>query len=298
MSAAASSLVCGFCGEELASVATLTSTDSVAHLLPDDPVIIQNREALEWMHKRCAMKWVEEKDIDQLQLAIPLTTNCIKQGGVRCYFPPDTRVAPVIDNDRDSFHVSLGNESDRGCVLVAAAFIDHVLADLLCTHFSNKETGERLVRARLSPLGTFSSRIMAAFALGLLTESEHKQLEIVRRIRNDFAHEFANVRFSESRIKERVQSLPAHPTVMSSAEDPTRVRFESAVNVLLTNLRHRLDVWASQEAAPITLPWWLPCDGSGVMKISDTVELAVDLRDPWLMSLADRVSRFHGPADT
>jgi DNA-binding MltR family transcriptional regulator len=237
------------------------------------------------------MKWVDEHDIAQVQVTIALAPNSLKQGGVLVYFPPDTSVEPVVDRDRDSFKLALENESERGCVLVASAFLDHVLVELLCKHFSNKSAGDKLVRGFNSPLGTFSSRITAAFALGLLAESEHKQLDLIRRIRNDFAHTFANVRFSDPAIKDRVQILPAHPVAMSSAEDPTRQRFESAVEVLLSNLRHRLAEWPSQEALPAALPWRYPCDESGAMKISGTVELGVELRDPWLMSLADRAKK-------
>jgi len=289
--AAASHSVCGVCEEKLASVVTLTTTDGVAHLLPDDPVFIQHPEAPGRMHKSCAMKWVEEQDIVQVQVAIALAPNSLKQGGVMVYFPPDTTVERVVDRDHDSFKLALENESERGCVLVATAFLDHILEEVLCTHFSNKSAGDKLVTGFNGPLSTFSSRITAAFALGLLSESEQKQLDVVRRIRNDFAHTFANVRFSDPPLPPRVQTLPAHQVAMSSAEDPTRQRFESAVEVLLSNLRHRLDEWSSQEAAPVTMPCCYPCDDSGAMKISGTVELGVELRDPWLTSLAHRAKK-------
>lgn len=289
--AASSHSVCGVCGEELAAVVTLTAADGVAHLLPDDPVFIQHPEAPGPMHKRCAMKWVEEQDIVQVQVAIALAPNSLKQGGVMMYFPPDTKVERVVDRDHDSFKLALENESERGCVLVAAAFLDHILEQVLCTQFSNKSAGDKLVTGFNSPLGTFSSRITAASALGLLSDSEQKQLDMIRRIRNDFAHIFANVGFNDPAIKDRVQTLPAHPVAVSSAEDPTRQRFESAVAVLLSNLRHRLNEWSGQEAAPVTLPSCYPCDDSGAIKISGTVQLGVELRDPWLMSLADRAKK-------
>jgi hypothetical protein len=134
-------------------------------------------------------------------------------------------------------------------------------------------------------------RITAALALALIAEIEHKQLELVRRIRNQFAHEFSNVGFSDPAVKDLVQALPAHPVAMSSAENPTRRRFESAVEVLLSNLRYRVDEWSKREVPSATLPWFYPIDDSGAMKVSKKVELGVELRDPWLMSLAERAKK-------
>ncbi len=287
----ASSSVCGFCGEGLASVVTLTATGGVAHLLPDDPVCIQHPDAPGPMHKRCAMKWVEDHGAVQVKVAIALAANSLGQGGVRTYAPPDTPVTLVVDEDVDSYKLSIENESERGCILVAAAFLDFVLEEMLCSHFLNKPAGDDLVRGFNGPLGTFSSRITAAFALGLIAETEQKQLDLVRRIRNECAHEFTNLGFSDPAVKNRVNALPGHPVALSSAEDPTRRRFETAVEVLLANLRYRLDKWSSRKVPPASLPWFFPVDDLGVMEISETVELEIELRDPWLMSLANRAKK-------
>ena len=287
---APTSQICGVCKEELAPVATLTVVDGVAHLLPKDPVVIQHLKAPYPMHKCCAMNWFKKEDLEQAQVTIPLAPNSIGHGGISTYFPPDTIVTPIADKDGDSFKFALRNESERGCVLAAAAFLDSVLAEMLIVRFTNGRVGEKLVRGFNSPLGTFSSRITAAFALGLLAESEHKQLDRIRRIRNDFAHTFANVRFVDPGVKSRVEILPAHPVAMSSAEEPTRRRFESAIEVLLSNLRYRLDNWRDEEAASVTLSWCFPCNDSGAMKISEVIELGVELRDPWLESLRGQPS--------
>ena len=286
--AGSSSSVCKMCGEKLALVVTLTAADGAAQLLPDDPVLIQHPDSPGFMHKHCAMKWVDEQGNIPVQISFRLLPNSLRQGGDWVYFPPDTSVELVVDKDRDSFRLAFENESERGCVLVAAAFLDRVLEELLCKHFSNKLAGDQLVRGFNSPLGTFSSRITAALALGLLTESEHKQIDLVRRIRNEFAHTFANVKFSDSGIKSRVHLLPTHPISIGSAADPTRRSFETAVEVLLSNLRYRLDMWPKQENPLATLPCCYPCDDKGAIKFSGKVELGVELSDPWLISLGDR----------
>lgn len=85
--------------------------------------------------------------------------------------------------------IELTRESDRGVILVAGAMLDARL--------------ERAIRARLRddtkvadsllgvdrPVGAFSAKIRLAYLLGLITQSEQRELDLVRRIRNRAAHE-------------------------------------------------------------------------------------------------------------
>lgn len=62
------------------------------------------------------------------------------------------------------------------------------------------------------PLGTFSSRIKIAYLLGLLEESEFRDLELIRKIRNDCAHNRGDVDFGGAPHKDRIAELhtPKH----------------------------------------------------------------------------------------
>ena len=83
-------------------------------------------------------------------------------------------------------HTLLTRESDRGCVLVAAAMLDELLADLF-RKFLRPGTADELLKQG-SPLGFFSSRIQMAYAMGIINKEARDDLEIIRRIRNDAAH--------------------------------------------------------------------------------------------------------------
>jgi DNA-binding MltR family transcriptional regulator len=83
----------------------------------------------------------------------------------------------------------LKKESDRGCALVAAAYLENEINELLGGFFV--EQGAR-ARAALfdfnGPVGTFSSKIKMSAALGLIPEEIHSSLDLIRKIRNEFAH--------------------------------------------------------------------------------------------------------------
>jgi DNA-binding MltR family transcriptional regulator len=48
-------------------------------------------------------------------------------------------------------------------------------------------------------LGSFSNRMAAAFALGLISEREYKMADTLRQIRNEFAHRIV-VRYTDEKI--------------------------------------------------------------------------------------------------
>ena len=62
-----------------------------------------------------------------------------------------------------------------------------------------------------APFGTFSAKIVGALALGLINEDEHHDLEIIRGIRNEFAHKI-EVSFENQSFKSRCANfrLKAH----------------------------------------------------------------------------------------
>lgn len=56
-------------------------------------------------------------------------------------------------------------------------------------NLSNKETLHKRLFRHNGPLSTFSARLDMAFALYLIGEKTRHDLDIIRDIRNDFAHD-------------------------------------------------------------------------------------------------------------
>jgi len=98
-------------------------------------------------------------------------------------------------------------ESDRAAVILGAAKLDSLLAQIL-DHVllpSLSSTDELLEGD--SPLATFSSRINVCYRIGIITPEFAKSLHLVRRIRNGFAHELSGCSLDSGSHSDRVKSL-------------------------------------------------------------------------------------------
>ena len=113
----------------------------------------------------------------------------------------------------DSFH----EESDRGAAILAGSFIEHVLGQYLRSHISDRKVADELF-APLGPLSNFAQRIAIAHAFNLISKDQRKDLEIVLRVRNHFAHHPFDATFGTSEVKQRCGSL----SMFNGAKDDRR----------------------------------------------------------------------------
>jgi DNA-binding MltR family transcriptional regulator len=107
--------------------------------------------------------------------------------------PQPTELEAALKNLHSRFHEvrefrrMLDYGSHRGCALAAAAFLDERLKQLLSALFV-PGCVEGLLDGATAPLGTLSARILTAQALGLLPPKAARDLHLIRKIRNEFAH--------------------------------------------------------------------------------------------------------------
>ncbi len=106
---------------------------------------------------------------------------------------------------------SLLKESDRGSAIFSAAIL-HDDLEILLRAFCRKDEGsvKSIVDPLFqgyAPLATFSARIQIAYAMRLIPSGLYRKLEIVKRLRNDFAHESGPLDFRDSRCQSRLRLL-------------------------------------------------------------------------------------------
>lgn len=101
----------------------------------------------------------------------------------------------------------LNNQSDRGVAIVCASILDEQLKDVLSSFFIENDRAKKELFNTGEPLSTFSSKIKMSYYLGLITENEYKNIEMIRKIRNDFAHRITGISFSDSSVKNRCNHL-------------------------------------------------------------------------------------------
>jgi mannitol operon repressor len=169
--------------------------------------------------------------------------------------------------DIAAFVSELRRESDRGLALVAAALIDEKLADTLKAFFCQTYPAARLLREGNAALGTFSSKIELCFALGLIDSHEHSEIELIRKVRNEFAHSKHGLDFRGHRIQGLCASLTSD--LPEDADYPTtdpRFRFTNASVAMVLRLYHRPE-WVALERREAKE--WLPKDTTKWRSIAD-----------------------------
>ena len=72
-------------------------------------------------------------------------------------------------------------ETERGAALSSMAYIDHLLERTLAAFLIPNDSGAALTTGFNAPLGTFSARIAACHAMGLISEDETKECNLLGR---------------------------------------------------------------------------------------------------------------------
>lgn len=109
--------------------------------------------------------------------------------------------------DFNRLNSRLSGLDERGLVLSLSAFAEDSLGELLRVFMRDHPAVAALLDGFNAPLGTFSARIKAAVALGLITPDQFADLENLRKIRNKFSHTWDDVSFEDQDIKGRIEKF-------------------------------------------------------------------------------------------
>jgi len=91
------------------------------------------------------------------------------------------------------------SDSDRGCALLLAAFLEAHLEELLRSAFIRRKNVVDSLFEYPGPLCTFSAKIRIAYCLRLLHHYEYRDLIRIQKIRNKFAHELHGLSFKKDK---------------------------------------------------------------------------------------------------
>lgn len=109
----------------------------------------------------------------------------------------------------DEFKKNFASESDRACVVLIAARLDELIHQALSAHLLPPPTRDDNLLDSDRALGTFSARIDACYRLGLIDAEFCRALHLIRRIRNEFAHETSDSSLEQSPHRDRILQLAA-----------------------------------------------------------------------------------------
>jgi len=111
----------------------------------------------------------------------------------------------------DSFH----EESDRGAAVLVGGFVENYLGVYLQSLVVDPKVADDLFQA-VGPLSSFSQRIAVARAFGFISKGDYDDLNLIRRIRNHFAHHPLEVSFSASPVAQLATRLSEQETTSES----------------------------------------------------------------------------------
>jgi hypothetical protein len=149
----------------------------------------------------------------------------------------------------DTFRREFRKESDRASVILAAAMIEKSLEMIIRAKLIPSLSKEdELFDKPYAPLRNFKAMIELAYRIGLISSNLYRDLNIIRDIRNDFAHDIEGCSFENRSVKNRVGELMKSSTIIGRHPDSRakffpkgpRGDFEITISWILWNLSEEL----------------------------------------------------------
>jgi hypothetical protein len=115
-----------------------------------------------------------------------------------------------IPKDYDAVFAELEDASDRAVILVAGSLLDHALSEAIMSRLREPPTHDEWQELfdDGGVLNTFSQKIMAAYFLKIIGPQTRRDLDLIRKIRNDAAHDMNPISFEGShKIANRAREI-------------------------------------------------------------------------------------------
>jgi hypothetical protein len=112
-----------------------------------------------------------------------------------------------------------------------------------------------------APLGTFSAKINLALRMGLITSTFFTGLEIIRKVRNDFAHNISEAQFESPSVKDRIAALVTSQGTVANHQELLNMFPSGVRGDFLMTVSWMLWCLTSIKVSPLTPPTEIPPHG-------------------------------------
>jgi DNA-binding MltR family transcriptional regulator len=150
------------------------------------------------------------------------------------------------------FQRLLADSDDRTAVIVGSTLLDQRLSAYvraLAVPDDKLVDGILDSRRPYAVLGSFSSKIKVLRAFGMLSADEAADLDLIRDIRNDFAHNILQCSFTDPEVVAHTQKLTLGCKAVKNTETPPRIVFNVEIYLLYGTLGQRI-----RDAKPAAQP--------------------------------------------
>jgi Mannitol repressor len=123
---------------------------------------------------------------------------------------------PIRSFDLNAFSGAFRTESDRACAVLGAALLDARLENL---YNRRLQCYKDELLSSSGPIGAFSARIRIARALAWISTDVQYDLDVIRSIRNEFAHNFDHeLSFADQSIADKCRNLKTAQILIDANE--------------------------------------------------------------------------------
>jgi|KBSSwiStaDraftv2_1062776.scaffolds.fasta_scaffold40801_4 hypothetical protein len=147
------------------------------------------------------------------------------------------RQTPVPEYVRRHWRIidEIERQTDRGAAIIGAAYLEERLTEAIRSRFVPGNNIETDLLGFSGAVGTFSAKIDLAFLLGLIGPQAYRDLHLIRRIRNDFAHVMEPLTFAAPKVANRCRELylPTHLLMPGQNVLPQEPRAQYLAAVML-----------------------------------------------------------------
>jgi hypothetical protein len=137
----------------------------------------------------------------------------------------------------------LFQSSDRVAAIMCAALVEHELMNAISARLEDAGDVSALFHSgEASPFGTFKQRIVAGKALGIYRAETAADLDLIRDIRNQFAHALLRIDFENEHISATCTDLRHYlrwEQVEGREVKPMRVKYEDVCMSISFGLMRR-----------------------------------------------------------
>jgi DNA-binding MltR family transcriptional regulator len=115
----------------------------------------------------------------------------------------------------------VAKQSDRGAAIIYASLLEKVLETLIIKRLRPLSSNQKnALFGRMAPLSTFAAKIELGFAIGLYSRNAYENLNMVREVRNKFAHKFEPLTFEHKKIIELIHKPDRMHTISKASATP------------------------------------------------------------------------------
>jgi hypothetical protein len=164
-----------------------------------------------------------------------------------------SRAEPTFEHFREFFEQVEAEKNDRGAALMLAANVELALTSIVRrTLVIKKGEDKRLFRFE-APLGSFEAKIRIGYALDIFGPETKSNLDLIKALRNVFAHAVIPLGFNTPQVKDvcdllvmpdilpprAINSKTGKPVTFLPTDATPRIRFQRVCEAT----GHNLFVW-------------------------------------------------------